>query len=685
MSDQKGTVQEPADSTHTVGSMATYKTIDAAAQDLADRRAGELAQWDFHWHTPVLIVALFLVGVGSGIGHHFFYAHLDGKVAKDQLTMIRYGTAMAYLMKSCLVGSVLLCYRQRIWHTFRTRALTIRAIDGLFTATEDLNQFRKWEMIKNAKLATFMAVCTWAIPIASVLSPASLTSEVRPKYVNAQCNAVASLNFTHEGTYDFRNVTSYAGASLVYYNTTLRPDNTNGWFDYYDQNSKNSRRLTVTATYLGKPAYNPSASDDACGKGWNCTYSIEFEGPGYKCEDVEDATGAPFDLKSFAPEGDYTYRGLVDLGDYDKQQVKSFKGMPADPPPYKDLLGVFTTEPVLWIGYSLNTSTPYDVKSPFRQKWGNVHTPKIFKCTAHHTKYRFTMVYNDTIQHSILQSREFLTPVIDTTLTTPDGNNDLTNVTNLVPGPAENFIRPNGDVNKYKQTAAYHAMGGLLRNFLRGEISYDSVNRIPITSSDISETKLINMATSYPVENLKEGIQNLFEDMLITLLSEPHLVVASTQSVPCTKNRSVPVFVYHIRSLWIGYAIVIFATLVFMFVGAWSIYQNGVSSDNKFSRMLVTTRNPTIDKLSVGACLGGDPFPRDLRTTKLRFGVLLEDDPRDGPLGKVEHCCFGTEGELKDIVKYGTYAGLKKYRKDAKEEAGDRHEKEGLLGEAVEK
>ena len=101
------------------------------------------------------------------------------------------------------------------------------------------------------------------------------------------------------------------------------------------------------------------------------------------------------------------------------------------------------------------------------------------------------------------------------------------------------------------------------------------------------------------------------------------------------------------------------------------------ASDTLFSRILVTTRNPTLDHLSVGACLGGDPFPKELRKTKLRFGVLMEDEPREGPLGRVEHCCFGTRGETTNIVKGNNYAGLKRYRSDK----GNDQEKKGLLEE----
>jgi hypothetical protein len=136
-------------SLNTVGTgFTSYKTRDPAAQDLVDRRAGELAQWRIHWSTPAIILSLYFAGVIGAVGHHLFYQHLDGQVAKNQLTMIRYGTALAFFTKSALVGTVILSYRQRIWHTLRSRALTLHAIDGLFSATEDLTQFMVWEMLR---------------------------------------------------------------------------------------------------------------------------------------------------------------------------------------------------------------------------------------------------------------------------------------------------------------------------------------------------------------------------------------------------------------------------------------------------------------------------------------------------------------------------------------------------------
>lgn len=445
-------------------------------------------------------------------------------------------------------------------------------------------------------------------------------------------------------------MTSFYEKSLNFYNTTDIEAKKEGWFDYYDQPSKNARRLAFSSVYLQKPQPRENAAATFCGPGWNCTYAVNFMGPGYKCDDIEDAekANAPFSFDLLAPKGNLTYYANVDEGDYEHQ----------DPEKEGRSLGVMKSEPSIWIGYAINTSRLYDDDSPFRKTWEYVHEPKMFKCVMHYTNYTFEMKYNPK-QNATRKQRNFVRPVIDTTVQWDESAETWT------ASPEKNFIRPDDDVGEYKLTATYHTLGALLRTFLRGTIEKNSVL---ITHTDLSETRLVNSSTAYPLVDLKTEMQDFFEDILITLFSEPNLVAGERQDVTCERSQTRMVYVYYKHSLWIGYAIVIATTFVFILVGAWSLHRNGVASDVLFSRIMATTRNPTLDQLSVGACLGGDPFPKELTKTKLRFGVLLENEPREGPLGKVEHCCFGTVGETKEIVKGGTYAGLKKWREDAVDE-----------------
>jgi hypothetical protein len=155
-------VRSERESMFSMTSLYQTKTMDADTQALVDKRVGELAQWHIHWTTPAIMSSLFVAGVLGAIGHHVFYAHLNGEPATEQLTMVRYGTALAFFTKSMLVSCVVVCYRQRIWHTLRCKAMTINGIDGLFSATEDPTMFfLNWEMVRNGKLATFLAVCSW--------------------------------------------------------------------------------------------------------------------------------------------------------------------------------------------------------------------------------------------------------------------------------------------------------------------------------------------------------------------------------------------------------------------------------------------------------------------------------------------------------------------------------------------
>lgn len=75
-------------------------------------------------------------------------------------------------------------------------------------------------------------------------------------------------------------------------------------------------------------------------------------------------------------------------------------------------------------------------------------------------------------------------------------------------------------------------------------------------------------------------------------------------------------------------------------------------SDTTFSKILVTTRNPTLDRLVTnypGVSLGGDPAPKELERTQLRFGVVnhYAVDNERTPLMK--HTAFGLEKETEAI------------------------------------
>ncbi|KAF2803463.1 uncharacterized protein BDZ99DRAFT_468019, partial [Mytilinidion resinicola] len=448
------------------------------------------------------------------------------------------------------------------------------------------------------------------------------------------------------------------GISLSYWNTTDINATAPGWFDYWDRPSKNAVRLSVMSVYTNKPVEIKGGDAKACGAGWNCTFSISFVGPGYQCNEIANASsdtalqsGSPFNTSSLAPIGDKIYIADVDAAEYaNPQLLTNDKGEPIEGPPWPAELGALKAEPKLWIGYSVNTTQPYAPDSAFAGKWKTVKIPRIFACEHHETQYTVHFNYSGGKQTTTVTNKTFLNPIIDTSIQATKSANGTSHPFDIT--PSSNFILPGLDVPRYKLIAAYHSIGYLFRNWLRGTVEIEG--KWPRTLSDVTETRLVNRKTYWPLPNLEKEVQSLYEDLLLTLLSDTSLLIVANATVPCTKSRYVSEFMYHTRSLWIGYAIIIVLAFICLLVGFISMIENGVVSGTGFVHTMVTTRNPVLDALGHGSCLGNGPFPRDLLKTKLKFGVVDDGGIEDGPA----HCAFGLESQTRKIVKGMPYAGL---------------------------
>lgn len=508
---------------------------------------------------------------------------------------------------------------------------------------------------------------------------------------------VRTLNFSAENDYDYRYSTSHFGNSLAFYNVTNMEEGTGPLT--YDMASYTSQRLASQAIYNHGPVSPP---DTPCAA-YNCTYTLIVPGPGYRCENISETSAAygrmPKEMvkENFVPLGKYIYFAKVNDGDFLKPNNKS--NYPGIDPDY--LVGTFYFEPELWIGYTINTtiplSKPVNVTIPenpgeknrtITNEWRYKLEPRVFHCVHYHVTYTFEVSFVNTQQSVKVTDIEYIRPVVDTTFERDDDGEIQK------PDPTK-FLRPGEE--GYKVAAVYHAIGSHLRRFLAGNIYMK--NNQPFTQSEISMTNLVNQTTAFPVQNLDTMIQKLHQDILINLWGAQKLIISSEQKVECKKSRYTNVFKYYEKNLWIGYSIVVVVTLAAIIVGGLALRSNGISSDTLFSRILVTTRNPTLDHLSRGACLGSDPFPRELEETKLRFGVWHEGGVSgitglglSGMDGKPGHCAFGTIHETTEIVKGGLYAGLnvdgrkweygvqgRSFDMDEKKRPGEQEEEEDIF------
>src|SRR5262249_21237270 len=151
-------------------------------------------------------------------------------------------------------------------------------------------------------------------------------------------------------------------------------------------------------------------------------------------------------------------------------------------------------------------------------------------------------------------SRDFLHPIIDTTyipdLNASDGTFDET-----VAKPTSNYVYPSPPdaVPNYRLIASYHTMGLILRTSLEGNLQV-AKGGLAFTHTHASQTKLVDASANFfPVPDLMDQTQSLYEDILLSLLAyEPFLIVvnATTQDpvaapkynedgsgYPCVKSR----------------------------------------------------------------------------------------------------------------------------------------------------
>jgi hypothetical protein len=537
----------------------------------------------------------------------------------------------------------------------------------------------------------------WLIPLATIIfSPGALTFG---DYLDTTkiTKGVPHINFTQETTKDWRNPVPYNPSedelimpggkkrSLMYYNTTDKSQDptTPGWFDYYDQPSAELRRIGLLFGYnlMNHSTHRLGARQYVCGKPdtggpYNCTFTQSFTAPAYKCDLVADGIGddsrladlgAPFNTTSLVPEGRDVYRAEVGLGDYKHPQMENFKkgpgGLPVGEVPAD--LGVFKAEPVLWIGYSTNSTEPLSSDSPYNKNWTHRFEPQIIRCVMNEAKY--TVKWNFTGPFFMeMPMYEFLGPILDTNFTK---NEDGTLNYDADPVPAENFVRPLPDVGLYKKIAAYHAIGEVLRDFLGGHVELEPPLPGPsyaVVSSDVTKTRLVDVE-SLPKKDFGKVLELFFADLILSLYSAPEMLVVEDQEVGLTRLQWQSSFVYVPKRLWMCYAPVIFVTLMILLFGILTIWEDGTTFSTGFSRILVTTRNTTLDDISRGACLGNDPFPMELMQTRLKFGVLSEGSENEYmSMEGFQHCAFGVASEVAPIRRGVPYAGLRRRKQGLK-------------------
>lgn len=437
------------------------------------------------------------------------------------------------------------------------------------------------------------------------------------------------LNFTRETVDNFRDPTivddMYLFSSSLW-NTTTVNTSALGWLDYYHSPTDSLEQLAMIALFQDHPAASPNASVKACGYGWDCSFTVKFTAPGYKCDDIiagkgniSDSTDSkvPFNTSILLPEGDYSFLALTKLGDYADHQLKEVSpgGMPLTDPPWPVHLGVFRTEPILWIGYS-STLLPSEQLPTNRTVpgWNDSFTPNIIRCENYETEYTVNFEYVNGFENVQVMDRRYVAPILNTTLTQDVVNDGTTDTTVATPESA--YVFPQDD--RYKYVAAYHAFGSFFRKTINGTIN-SAFPLTPVSNTQAAFTKLFNRRQSYfPFPDLKQRIQSLFENLILSVFSDTGFTIVTwaaspdrpvgplesdgTSGYPCTRSKAQNRFNYHAQDLWIVYGISLSVSVAAVAMGTISVLQNkGVLKNTRYSSIAVLLQHCGIEYDILGA------------------------------------------------------------------------------------
>lgn len=118
-----------------------------------------------HWRAPSLIITSLVAGTAFSLGHHFFYAHLNGKEVASTISQtwaIRIGTGFAFVVKMFFGIAVATSFVQRQWWKLNRGSHRVAEIDSLTTVLENAWTFVVdiWMWIQNPVLLT-MALIHW--------------------------------------------------------------------------------------------------------------------------------------------------------------------------------------------------------------------------------------------------------------------------------------------------------------------------------------------------------------------------------------------------------------------------------------------------------------------------------------------------------------------------------------------
>ncbi|KAH7192875.1 uncharacterized protein B0J16DRAFT_369055 [Fusarium flagelliforme] len=547
------------------------------------------------WYYPSAMTAFLLFGFAFSIGHHYYYASLDGKSAANQEWAIRIGTGFSFLIKSCYAASLAIAVKQFVWARVRRTACPISTIDALFAVTTDITSLLTVGLWGKAPAVAIIGVIFWLIPLAVIVTPSTLSVTTAEVISPQPCN-IPVLDFRKE--YDFEYRSPQRALPNVDYSRMIDSGTIpSGWHPsegLYAGPSpfliKHVNRVFVSGQILDTPSI--------CGP--NCTYNASVPGIGYQCAQLDPGK-----------EEDSANIDLI------------MDNLPLKAPLYH---AYFSKDRRIW-AYVIQmegrgTGSSHEV----------VTAPiELFTCEPQRVVYDVTFRFINNVRTMTFGKERIYGRV-----------------------PWKTFPSNGSLSSTYNETNywAYQSLADVLAQHVNGTM-WMPRNNEPSTDTLLSYTPLVGFITTenpnitvlefvlYPKLNFRDKLAELVRNFSISLLAEPSVHIYTTEPGECQVTNWVSRWKYNETPLWIAYGSLCFIGMMGLVLGAFSINFNGCTSDMAFSKVVCTTRNTTLDQAAMDSHFGVHPLPKELLEAKLQFGEIAGEN----------HAGFGLEHQITKLEK----------------------------------
>lgn len=112
----------------------------------------------------VLIITNLILGIAFAVGHHLFYASLNGEIVgspSQQEWYLRIGTGLSFLVRALLSASIGSAYIQLLWYSVKSTATSLKGVDALLGVLHNVWDLAVWELWRTRPILTTVALAIW--------------------------------------------------------------------------------------------------------------------------------------------------------------------------------------------------------------------------------------------------------------------------------------------------------------------------------------------------------------------------------------------------------------------------------------------------------------------------------------------------------------------------------------------